>query len=76
MKTKPKDKKNVIKEFQKIDVPFNFFTGMDARKLSSDELKKICVNEAMLAGEIGCAESHLQIMHDFLKTEENSVFIF
>lgn len=68
--------KNVIKEFQKIDVPFNFFTGMDARKLSSDELKKICVNEAMLAGEIGCAESHLQIMRDFLKTEENSVFIF
>lgn len=68
--------KNVIKEFQKIDVPFNFFKGMDARKLSSDKLKKLCVNEAMLAGEIGCAESHLQIMRDFLKTEENSVFIF
>ena len=33
--------KNVIKEFQKIDVPFNFFKGMDARKLSSDKLKKI-----------------------------------
>ena len=68
--------KNVIKEFQKIDVPFNFFTGMDARKLSSDELKKLCINEAMTPGEIGCAESHLQILRDFLKTEEKSVFIF
>ena len=76
LKNEIKRQENAIKEFEKIGIKPNFFIGLDARKLSSDELKKLCINEAMTPGEIGCAESHLQILRDFIKTEENSVFIF
>lgn len=76
LKGETERRENVIKEFQKIGIKPTFFEGIDGRKLSKAELKKLCINEAMTPGEIGCAESHLRIIRDFIKTEENSAFIF
>ena len=76
LKGETKRQAHVKKQFEKLGIRPNFFEGTDGRILSRNELRNLCINEAMLPGEIGCSESHLSIMKALLLTDKLSAFVF
>jgi GR25 family glycosyltransferase involved in LPS biosynthesis len=66
LERRPDRREQASKEFQKFNLDFEFFTGVDGHKLN--------VKSTIKPGHVGCVLSHLNL-YRYLKTIEGSVFM-
>lgn len=68
---------HVQKQCNDIGLTPRFFDAIMGKDLSADELSSVTVkNNFLTKSEIGCALSHVNVLHTFLSTDERSVVIF
>lgn len=68
---------HVRKQCDKIGLDPVFFDAIMGKDLSKEELNAVTSDYNYLTeGEIGCALSHINVLHTFLSTDETSVVIF
>lgn len=70
-------RKQVREEIKKLGLTPHFFEAVDGRKLSDEEIDRLCVHPVqMLRGEIGCALSHLAIYRKMVAEAIPAALIF
>lgn len=70
-------REHVRKQCDKIGLEPVFFDAIMGKDLSKDELNSVTSDYNYLTeGEIGCALSHINVLHTLLSTEETSVVVF
>ena len=70
-------REHVRKQCDKIGLDPVFFDAIMGKDLSKEELDSVTSNYNYLTeGEIGCALSHINVLHALLSTDETSVVIF
>ncbi len=67
----------VEKELVKIGLVPHYFNAIMGREFSQEQLNQWAIpDNGMLPGEIGCALSHVAVLHEFLESDEKVALIF
>ena len=70
-------REHVQKQCNEIGLTPCFFDAIMGKDLSAEELSSVTVkNNFLTESEIGCALSHVYVLHTFLSTDERSVVVF
>lgn len=70
-------REHVQKQCNEIGLTPCFFDAIMGKDLSDEELSSVTVkNNFLTESEIGCALSHVKVLHTFLSTDEKSVVVF